>query len=162
MAYRNAVVDPHLPPYSRGVGTIPFWTETYIGILDLTDTDITTLFVFPEEAWILNRAGAVELAVIADLDTGATDLDLNFNVVVAATGVQVHRLATTTQGDSTENFIPMVSLGVAEGGFIDVGGMALAVEVETAAGTAAGGLVQCYGHYSVSLKQTVNVVGLDA
>ena len=161
MAYRNAVVDPHLPPYSR-VGIVPFWTTVEIGILDLTDTDITTLFTFPEDAWILNRAGAVELAVIDDLDTGATDLDLNFNVVVTATGVQVHRLATTTAGDSTENFIPMVSLGVAEGGWIDVGGMSLAVEVETAAGTALGGTIECYGHYSVGLKQYTNEAGLDA
>lgn len=160
MAYRNAVLgaDPHLPPYSRD-HLVPFWTEVELSVGDLTDTDITALFTFPEIAWIENRASAVTLNILDDLDTGATDLDLNFNVVETATGVEVYRLATTTAAASTEVLIPMVAIAISEEGWLDVGGRSLAVEVETAAGTAAAGTVQVFGVFAGGVKKYALVDG---
>lgn len=159
MAYRNAVAgaDPHLPPYSRD-HLVPFWTECELSVGDLTDTDITALFTFPDIAWIENKIGAVTLNVLDDLDTGATDLDLNFNVVETATGVQVYRLATVTAADATEVLIPQAGID-AEEGWLDVGGRSLAVEVETAAGTAAAGTVQVFGVYAGGVKKYTVVAG---
>jgi hypothetical protein len=129
MAYTSKIPsDPHLPVWSRD-GITPFWVGPFsIATGDLDDTDVTGLYQFPDEGFILNAEDSVMIDIAGDLDSGAA-LRLNL-VLVDSTGAVQTTLNSNFDPGAGGNFgtVQDASLPL----WIDVGGLILAIEVETA------------------------------
>lgn len=142
--------DPHVPPYTP-TGLTPFSHNVEFTSAEVDAADQYLLYQFPENAWLLNAVGSIVFewddlegatpALEAQVGIGGVDGVLDF-VLIATGGSEFQAVGTVSS-------LQIVAVGP----WLDIGGLYVIFDVDTAAGAnpQAGGF-NFGGVYSSGLK----------